>query len=365
MFRRAFLFLWLLPACFQGVAFAGVADERVLYNGKIFTGEPEHPYAEAVAVRNDKIVAVGNFTEVSKAVAKSAELIDLKGNFLMPGLVDSHCHAVEGGLSRISARVNDSVSSVEQLAAFAAEAKRAGREMPGDILMVSGIPLVFWDKIDALGELFNAKPFAEQPVLLRGMDGHAAWANKTLLKRAGINKQFIDSLDPTSRHYFGVGSDGEPNGYVVDAEVKKLDAVVPEWSSEQMLRAGREAVKHLHKLGITAWLDPNASEAILATYRKLAESGELHSEVAALPVVDFKQGHPEQQLATALEWRKQFENVPGVRIIGIKVYADGVAEYPAQTAALSKPYRNSGRVATYCSIPRSSRRLRLLQTSKE
>jgi len=97
------VFTLLLCACLRGIAFAGAADERVLDNGKTLTGEPEHPYAEGVAIRGDKIVAVGNRGEVSKAVASGAEMIDLKGNFLLPGLIDSHCHAVDGGLSLISA----------------------------------------------------------------------------------------------------------------------------------------------------------------------------------------------------------------------------------------------------------------------
>ena len=337
------MFTLLLCSCIPCAVFAGAADERVLYNGKIFTGEPGHPYAEAVAIRGDKIVAVGNRVEVSKAMATGAEMIDLKGNFLMPGLIDSHCHAVDGGLSLIAADIGENVSSVEELVAFAAEAKKSGRGMQGDILSVSGIPLAFWSKNKELNERFNAGPYTNQPVLLQGMDGHTAWANKALLKRAGINKQLIGSLDAVGRGYYGYGQDFEPNGFLVDAGVDKVDEVVPKPSSERMLSAGRAAVQYMHGLGITAWLDAAASDAILLTYQKLAESGELNSHVVALPVIDFKKAHPEQQLATALQWREHFKNVPGVKVVGIKVFADGVLEYPSQTAVLSKPYRTSGR----------------------
>src|SRR5262249_15721009 len=178
------VFTLLLCACLQGVAFAGAADERVLYNGKIFTAEPEHAYAEGVAIHGDKIVGSGNRGEVFKAVASGAEMIDLKGNFLGPGMLDSHCHAVDGGLSLISADIGENVSSVDELVAFAAEAKKSGRGMQGDILTVSGIPLAFWSKNRELNERFNTGSYADQPVLLHGMDGHTAWANKALLKRA-------------------------------------------------------------------------------------------------------------------------------------------------------------------------------------
>ena len=337
------VFTLLLCACLKAVAFAGAADERVLYNGKIFTGEPEHPYAEAVAIRSDKIVAVGNRSEVSKAVASGAEMIDLKGSFLMPGMIDSHCHAVDGGLTLLSAEIDEYVKSMDALAAFAAEAKKSGRGMRGDILTVSGIPLAFWSKNEELNQVFNAGPYADQPVLLEGMDGHTAWANKALLKRAGINKQLISGLDAVGRGYYGFGPDFEPNGFLVDAGVDKVSEVVPKPSKERMLEAGRAAVQYMHGLGITAWLDAAASEEILASYRRLAESGELNSHVAALPVIEFKKGHPEQQLAKALKFREDFKNVPDLKIVGIKVFADGVIEYPSQTAVLSKPYRNSGR----------------------
>ncbi len=337
------IFAGLLSVLLQGVGLAGAANEQVLYNAKIFTGEPEHPYAEALAIRGDKIVAVGNRGDVSKAVASTAEMIDLKGNLLLPGLIDSHCHAVDGGLSLISADIGENVSSVDELVAFAAAAKQNGRGMQGDILVVGGIPLAFWSKNKELNERFNADLYAEQPVLLQGMDGHTAWANKVLLRRAGIDKQLISGLDSVARGYYGFAPDFEPNGFLVDAGVDKVTEVLPKLSAERMLAAGRAAVEYMHRLGITAWLDAAASEAILTTYERLDQNGELNAHVVALPVIEFKKGHAEQQLLKALEWREHFKNVPGVRVVGIKVFADGVLEYPSQTAVLSKPYRTTGK----------------------
>jgi predicted amidohydrolase YtcJ len=343
MSRSNWVFTLLLCACLQSVAFAAGPDERVLYNGKIFTGEPEHPYAEAVAMRGDKIVAVGDRAEASKAVGPDAEAIDLKGNFLTPGLIDSHCHALEGGITLISADIGENASSVDELVAFAADAKKTGRGMEGEILKVSGVPLAFWSKNSELNQRFNAGPYADQPVLLEGMDGHTAWANKALLKRTGINKQLISGLDAVGRGYYGFGPDLEPNGFLVDAGVERVSSVIPKRGPERMLAAGRAAVEYMHALGITAWLDPAVTAEILQAYRGLAERGELNSHVGALPVIEFKKGHPEQQLATALKFREDFKNVPDVKVVGIKVFADGVVEYPSQTAVLSKPYIPSGK----------------------
>jgi predicted amidohydrolase YtcJ len=332
----------LLCGCLTSAALAA-SDEFVLYNGKIFTGEPDHPYAEAVAIRGDKIVAVGNRGDVSKSVSASAEMIDLKGHLLLPGLIESHCHAIEGGISLIGADFTDHPATIDDLEAYAAEVKSSGRGMSGDILMIHGIPLAIWSKNKELNERFNSGPYADIPILLEGMDGHTGWANRTLLKRAGITRQMISGLDAVGRGYYGYGPDFEPNGFLVDAGMEKIFAVVPEPSKEKMIDAGRAAVEYMHELGITGWLDAAASDAILATYRALAESGKLDSHVAALPVIAFKQGHPDEQLVQALEKREQFKSVPDVKIVGIKVFADGVVEYPSQTAVLSKPYRNTGR----------------------
>lgn len=330
----------LLCLSFPAIPSAQAADEQVLYNAKIFTGDPGHPYANAVAIRGDKIVAVGDRAEVLKQVSSGAEMIDLKGKFLTPGLIDSHCHAVDGGLDLIAADIGENVTTIEELTAFAADSKKNGRGMQGDILVLSGLPLAYWSKNKELNEQFNAGSYAAQPVLLEGMDGHTAWANKALLQRAGINRQLINSLDAVGRGYYGFGQDLEPNGFLVDAGMNRVNEVVPRPSKERMLAAGRAAVEYMHALGITAWLDAEAGPEILDTYRALAESGELKSHVAVLPVIRFKEGHPEQQLAKALEWRDQFKNVREVKIVGIKVFADGVLEYPSHTAVLSKPYKD-------------------------
>ncbi len=274
------LWLWLLLGC---VAAASGTDEQVLFNGKIFTADPEYPYAEAVAIRDGKIVTVGNRQNISKSVSREAVETDLKGDLLLPGLIDSHCHAVEGGLSLLSAQVNESIVSVDDLAAFVAIAKKSGRGMQGGTLIVGGVPLAFWSKIDDLNRHFSGAPYAEQGILLLGMDGHTAWANRALLTRAGITRQLVTHLDAVGRGYYGFDESFAPNGFLVDAGVDKVKAVIPEPSNDLMYAAGRAAVQHLHELEITAWLDPLATESILDTYRRLSADGELNSHVVASP----------------------------------------------------------------------------------
>jgi len=319
------------------------AKARVFYNAKIFTAEPQHPYAEAVGLRGDKIVAAGTRAEVSQAVGKNAEFVDLQGKTLLPGLIDSHVHALHGGFSLTGADVGDRVSTIDELVAFVAEAVKGRKGMRDNILCITGIPLAVWSKTDELNAKFSAGTYADKPLLLRGMDGHTGWGNRNLLQKAGITKEFVSKLSEKERAYYGQGSDLQPNGFAVDVGLDKLMSVVPEPTTEQWLEGGRAAIQYLHSMGITAWLDPLADAAVLSTYRSLAERGELTvSAVAAFPQVNPR-NDPSQELATIQKLRKEFQGVPHLTIPGFKIFADGVVEYPSQTAALTRPYKNTGR----------------------
>jgi predicted amidohydrolase YtcJ len=346
---RSWLSKFLCLAALAAFVFASsawpggdTATERIFYNAKIFTGELEHPYAEAVAIRGDKIMAVGSYADIKLSVGKDAKVIDLQGKTLLPGLIDSHAHPMDGGLSLTGADVGDQMQSVDQLAEFVAAAQKSRKGMRGDILFISGLPLAFWSKIDELNARFDSGVYVQQPVFLEGMDGHTGWANRALLSKAGVTKEFVSRLSDLERSYYGVGHDLEPNGFAVDSGLSKIRTVVPEPTKEQWLEGGRAAVQYLHSLGITAWLDAVANEPVLSTYKSLAERGELTAHVAAFPVVNPR-NDPTQELTAYQKLRAKFAGVPELAMPGIKVFADGVVEYPSQTAALTRPYRNTGK----------------------
>ena len=317
------------------------ASARVFYNGKVFTAEPEHPYAEAVAIQGAKIVAVGTLPEVIKSVPADAPRVDLKGKSLFPGFVDSHSHSIDGGMETISADAAERVKSVADLQPFAEEAKKSGRGMRGDILEILGIPLEFWSHPNELSGIFNRGPYEHQPVLLRGMDGHTGWANQAFLMRAGISSDYLKGLSEGERSYYGIAKNFEPTGFLVDKGMDKALPLLPKPSDELLLAAGRAALEYNYSLGITAWLDPLATDDVLKTYRLLADRGELRSQVDAFPQLFAKD--PVGELAALQKTRELYKGVPNLHISGLKIFADGVAEYPSQTAHLTKPYKNTGR----------------------
>jgi len=317
------------------------SGDRIFFNAKIFTADPQNLYADALAIRGDKILAVGTLPEVANAAEANTERIDLQGKTLFPGFIDSHSHSIDGGLNLISADATDKVESLAQLPAFAADAKKTAKGMRGDILEILGLPLEFWSHPDALNADFSTGRYANQPVLLRGMDGHTAWANRALLQRAGISEDFLKTLSPTQRGYYGIDNNGQPNGFLVDAGTQKIEPLLPAPTPDRLLAAARAALQYNYSLGITAWLDPLATDDVLSAYKMLADHGELNSEIVAFPQVFAND--PVAELARVQKTREEYKDVPHLHVTGIKIFADGVAEYPSQTANLSKPYRNTGR----------------------
>lgn len=322
------------------------APEKILYNANIFTADVQHPYAEAVAIKGNKIVAVGNLAEVKATVSKNAVLIDMQGRCLLPGFVDSHNHAIEGGEGLLRASVDDSVQTLQQLAVYAEQVKKNGLGMIGNFLVIDGINIETWSDIAGLHKTFSHGGFEQQPVLLRGSDGHTGWANIALMNIAGINKTFVQQLAPAKRKYYGIGAGDEPNGFFADSGFDKVDAVLPDVPVDYK-SAAIKAFEYNNALGITAWLDPAAGDIgdtvnkILNAYQYLVKENKLTAHIATVVVADANAA-PQPQIDKLKKVQAQYSDNRNLTVLGFKIFADGVIEYPTQTAALSKPYTNSG-----------------------
>ena len=293
------------------------AQDQILFNAKVFTGDPQRPYAEAVP------------------------RTDLEGKSLFPGFIDSHSHTIDGGFNLINADATEKVDTFEELQAFVAAAKKTGRGLHGDILEILGLSLKFWSHTDILNRDFSTGAYEKQCLVFRGMDGHTAWANHAMLQRAGITADYLKALSADQRSYFGYDIGMQPNGFLVDAGQHKVDRLMPPPTDSEILAAGRAALEYNYSLGITAWLEPSAPESTLKAYKVLNERGELNNEVVAFPKVLAKD--PPAELAFVHKQQQIYGNIPHLHITGIKIFADGVAEFPSQTAHLTKPYKNSGR----------------------
>src|ERR1700756_3917604 len=104
------------------------AQDQILYNAKIFTADPQNPYAEAVAIRDGRVLAVGNLPEVEQA-APGATRTDLGGKSLFPGFIDSHSHTIDGGFNLTNADATEKVDTFDELKTFVADAYKSRRGM--------------------------------------------------------------------------------------------------------------------------------------------------------------------------------------------------------------------------------------------
>jgi predicted amidohydrolase YtcJ len=358
--------LFLAAACMVSSAVLAApagAAATVFYDAKVFTGEPDHPYADAVAIRGDRIVAVGALTAVERAAGPGARKVDLKGKFLMPGMIDSHAHPIDGGLTLIQANYPDTNDSVPALTQFVADHVRKKDSRLGDVLVVNGLDIGFWAHAAEIDAALSSGEFADQAVVLYGSDGHTDWANKAARTRAGITAQYIRGLPKDQQHCYGFDAVSfNPNGFMVDPCKNKLEKSIPKPSAQFMVQAGEAAVHYMNGLGITGWLDASVSGVVggaipasvddpgyLPVYKALSEHGELTAHVAAYPVVKPDVGN--QQIDVVETLRAQYKGIPNLTVPGLKVFADGVVEIPSQTAALTKPYVNTGRSGSLLFTP--------------
>jgi predicted amidohydrolase YtcJ len=372
MIRAAAGFVGVSVLTAASSTFAADAPDStmLLYNAHVFTAEPNAPYAEAVAIRGDRIVAVGALESVERAAGQSARRVDLGGRFLMPGMLDAHAHPIGsrkvlgGGAVLVLANFPDTSGSLPDLVSFVGKTVDSRANLMGDTVIVNGLDIGYWSHAADIDGALSGGRFAEVPIVLFGSDGHTGWANKKARARAGITAAYLRKLAPAQRAYYGFGPGLAPNGFVVDVGLTRLRMSMPAASMETQLSFGRAGVHYLNALGITGWLDAAVAGVVggdlplaledpgaLPVYRELARRGELTAHVAAYPVIRPNDGVQQLDVVEAL--RKQYADVPNLTIPGPKVFADGVVEYPSQTAALTKPYLNTGKSTPVLFDPKS------------
>ncbi|MBZ5516892.1 MAG: amidohydrolase [Acidobacteriia bacterium] len=241
---------------FQREAEQGTAARRgadlVLLSGKIWTGEggPEAPvggrFAEAVAISAGRILDVGTNEEMRAYVGAHTRVIGLGGRLVVPGLIDSHVHLLEGGFQLLQIDLKDARSESEFVTRIAEKARSLA---PGQ-WMLGGR----WDE--------QAWPSAKLPtrwqidavtqnhaVFLSRYDGHAALANSLALKLAGVTR---DTPEPADGVIVRDKDTGEPTGVLKDGAIDLVARVVPRPTEAEMEAALRAALQEAARVGVTS-----------------------------------------------------------------------------------------------------------------
>lgn len=249
---------------FASTAFAQTAD-TVLLNGKILTVDAQFSTQEALAIRDGKILATGQTSDIRKLAGPKTRLIDLQGRTVIPGLIDSHLHGIRAALSFATevnwigaASLDDALGRIRQ----------AARTMkPGAWLIVAGGWNVqqFKDKrVPTQAELTSAAP--NNPVYVQLGYG---WA---LLTPAGFKALSITSeADLPSGGRFEKGPDGNPTGAIVGGQnaIIALFDKLPKPSPEDEVEGTKLFFRELNRLGMTGFVDPGGNNLFPTDYPAL------------------------------------------------------------------------------------------------
>ncbi len=314
------LSLSALPSCTR------VPEAGLVAFGRVWTGNPDQPWAGGVAMRGDTIWAVGDSADIARYVGEHTEVVASPGGMIVPGFMDGHTHFLDGGfqLASVDLRTADTPEEfTARIAAFAAERKPGEWILGGD-----------WDHERWPGTPLPTKAWIDSvtpnnPVFVNRLDGHMAVANSAALRAAGITKatKAIPGgeivRDPRT---------GEPTGVLKDNAMIPVYAAMPAPTEAQRDAALARAVAFAASKGVTAVNFMSAPPATLGAFQRARAAGTL--------TVRTKMFFPIES------WQWVADTVavigPGddwLRIDGVKGYMDG--SLGSTTALLFEPYRDA------------------------
>jgi predicted amidohydrolase YtcJ len=323
--------------------------DLVLVNGKVVTADSEFRIAEAIAVKDGRIAAVGSNEEIGKFVGEDTEILDLKGGMVLPGMIDSHLHMLGTGLSMfmIDCRTPP-MSSIEDI--LKAVRERAEGLRPGEWIEGRG-----WDqaklaehRYPTRWDLDRAAP--ENPVILTRTCGHIVAVNSRALEIAGIDR---DTPQPVG----GVidrDEAGEPTGILREAPASNLvRRRIPPPSLERKVEAIERASRALNEAGITGVIEPGLSAEDMRAYQRALSEGRLTVRVSMM-LRALEGGEP---LEEGLRRIREFPMVTGfgcemLRFLGLKLLIDG--GIGGRTALLREPYEGEPENYGVLTLPRES-----------
>jgi predicted amidohydrolase YtcJ len=320
------LALTALLACAAPHA-AGAAEpaDLVLLNGTVHTVDAKQPRAEAVAVRGDRIVAVGTSDSVRALVGPKTRVMDLAGRTVVPGFEDGHAHLLGIGFARLDVDLVGTRSYAEVVARVAEAVKT---RKPGEWIRGRGWHEGKWDA-QAPGAVRGfpthqalSAVSPDNPVVLTRADGHAALANAKAMALKGISR---DTAAPTGGEVIRDAS-GAPTGVFVDNAERLVEP--PDRTPEETRRALELAMDECLAKGVTSLTDAGADVGTVTLYKAAAAEGKLRTRlyVMAAGLRTMRAlGRPEPGLAGGM-----------LSVRAVKLYADGALG--SRGAALLEPY---------------------------
>lgn len=300
------------------------------YGGRVFVSDASRSRADAVAVRDGRIVALDR--EANALIGSGTEVVDLDGRMLLPGFQDAHVHPLWGGLDMLRCDLADLSSQeayLQRIAQYAAE-------HPDDEWVLGGgwQMSAFRGGTPTAAALDTVVP--DRPAFLPNRDGHGAWVNSRALALAGITR---DTPDPDDGRIERDAS-GTPSGTLHEGAMTLVNRLLPAEPHERLREALAVGQRHLHSFGITAWQDAIVGTQYsdagdpLPVYIAADRAGELTGRVVGSLWWDRTRGL--EQIDDLVALRESAAGGRRFAATSIKIMQDGVAEN--FTASMLEPY---------------------------
>ncbi len=252
--------------------------DLIFTNGIIYTVNESQPTAEAVAVKDGMILALGSSTEIEKHKAENTEVIDLQGNTMTPGIIESHAHLMGIGYNKLELDLMY-VKSYEELVEKVEEA--IAKAKPGEWITGRGWHQDKWiDKPEKLVKGFqtNDKLNAvspENPVYLSHASGHAAFANGKALELAGISNLKGERPGEVEGGEIILDELGNPTGILSEKAAGLVAKLIPAETPERAEQALTLALQELNEKGITSFHDAGSGQNVIDLIQKFKNEGKL------------------------------------------------------------------------------------------
>jgi len=324
----AFVILSLAAFCATLPGASAQSADTIVHNAKIYTVNVNHPWAEALAIQGDKIVAVGTEADVEKLRKPSTKMIDAGGQLVLPGFVDCHIHFLDGSLSL--GRVN--LEGAKDVADIQRRLREYAGKHPGkDWILGRG-----WDyAMFGAAALPNKKDldevFPDRPAYLEGYDGHTYWANSKALALAGITK---DTPNPPNGVIVRDPATGEVTGALKEAAHGLVGKIVPVPTRAEKLEALRAGMKWASEHGLTRVHSAGGDFEELALFDQLRREKQQTLRFYIAYFLD----PPELRATdiTKIEAARKKYTDDWISGGAVKMMVDGVIE--SHTAAMLEPY---------------------------
>ena len=292
----------------------------IITNGKIWTGDAQRPWAEAVRIEGNRIVAVGSAAEIGR----DGTVIDLKGRLAVPGFIDNHTHFIDGGFELSRVQLRDASTPQEFARRIGEYAKKIG---PGKWIVGGEWDHTIWNPPSLPTRQLIDAVTPQNPVFVSRLDGHMALANSLALKMGNVTRATPDPPGGTIVR----DANGEPAGVLKDAAQSFVDRVIPSASTEERVAAAKAGLAEAARFGVTAFVDMSSGEAYedLRAYQQLERNGDLTARVYLFTPSLMH----ERLVAASVE--KAFGS-DRLRIGGLKGFADG--SLGSGTAGFFEPF---------------------------